>query len=250
MDPSDPFPHKREGRLAFANETGTVALIADEFSESVALMAEYTNSEAFHPPRPPYEGPWPTSLKTDDDVARVLERQGRLVCADAPELTVAYVDREVQAMRTTGGAKFPGGRAAITALSMDLLLASATGAPVVCEVKLREDKEPVSALLQGLAEAAQVVSPAQRLRLQRHYGLQADGRVGLCLLLTEFAHAATHMAGLLEAAGLLAAGLMAQPQVNAHLERISCLLVELEPHPGASHLTQLTARRAWSHEAA
>jgi hypothetical protein len=50
---------------------------------------------------------------------------------------------------------------------LDLLLAAEH--PIIAEVKLRNDKNPFYALIQALTAAAELATPAQRDRLQRHY---------------------------------------------------------------------------------
>src|SRR3954471_7549414 len=55
------------------------------------------------------------------------------------------------------------------ALVLDLLLARADGTPILTEVKIAKDTHPHYALIQLLAAAAHLVTPAQRFRLSRCY---------------------------------------------------------------------------------
>jgi hypothetical protein len=91
-----------------------------------------------------------------------------------------YVDREVEPARTTSGPeatmanRYDNEDPSTRAISADLLLRSdPDGRPAVAEVKLStasgDDSDPVLALVQALAAAAQLAGTAQRARLLRCY---------------------------------------------------------------------------------
>jgi hypothetical protein len=90
-----------------------------------------------------------------------------------------YVGYEVSPRRTTRSV-FSDGRKARKSGGggIDVLLVDADGDPVVGEVKVAQDGNLGYALIQSLTYAAELVSPAQRERLAKHYpehGFRQDG---------------------------------------------------------------------------
>lgn len=179
------------------------AELAHRFALSVAQFSPYHNPcQFFHAGRFP-DGcdplaagpPWPTAapgapwpgakaaapvLPAADGpkVAPTFAFGGQIVGAEicyvdgAPDLSFRYVDRELDCLRESPGRRLDDGTPAAEAVVLDLLLENAAdGMPILAEVKLREDKDPMYALVQALAAAAHLVTPSQRSRLARVYGL-------------------------------------------------------------------------------
>jgi hypothetical protein len=184
LDPRKPIPltpmarrysntiHAPEGeRLKQAQELALdPAPLAEEFAQSVAAFElGYDNPEAFFPkPRLP---PAPKISRTED-LSWYLWKQQMLPIRDHSELNADYVDYEVVATRTTGGAVFDDEQAssAKSGLRLDLLLAnSADRTPIVAEVKRERDKDPFTALIQMLASVAHLATPKQYERLRTHF---------------------------------------------------------------------------------
>jgi hypothetical protein len=87
-----------------------------------------------------------------------------------PTLDFDFVDREVVPSRTTPRTVFTDGSPARNQPRVDALLVNrGDRLPIVAEIKVCRDKTPFVALVQALAGAAQLVTKAQRDRLQAHY---------------------------------------------------------------------------------
>lgn len=121
------------------------------------------------------------ALPTDVDVSAITStpsfaaalRDKKVSFAD-PDLAFEYVEREVVPLR--GLATSP--------RSMDLLLRSRKGQPILGELKLGTDNLPYYAFVQLLMHAVELSSPAQRARL-RSTGrdlVVAKGRTDLYLI--------------------------------------------------------------------
>ena len=166
----------------------------------------------------------------------------------ATDLACDFLDRELVATRTTGGATHEG-----TQVRLDLLLCnSADRTPIIVEVKRTSDpdplkqhrrpatdKDPFSALIQALACAAQLSTPAQYARLARWGRTEARGKrdypseadivesdppVFDVYVVLHNRATGTHLAELGEEAERVAALLLAPPAVARHVRRIACLL--------------------------
>jgi hypothetical protein len=245
---------------AFVAEPGSLAA---RFAESVARLAEYLpRDEGFYRSRKHYEV---SDLKNQSSTAALAlairdaggltpvararcpavdgERVAELglSCPSADSLAAQYLDRELVATRTTGGATHSG-----TAMRLDLLLAAADRIPIVGEIKRTAestgrvvpgtDKDPFSALVQALACTAQLATPAQFARLSRWGRAGADERP----LSADLARVwpptfdvyivlhnrptGTHLGSLGVATEQLAAELLALPGVARHVRRIACLV--------------------------
>jgi hypothetical protein len=147
--------------------------LATRFSLSVAQFSRYSNiDESFH------EGPGAPSFTTQHgqtvthtvDVAKRLAGADRRTLAGDGGFDFAYVDRELDVMRTSSTQFFEDGTSSKRALVLDLLLADKERVPILTEVKIGKDTHPIYALVQVLAAAAHLVTPAQRFRLERCYG--------------------------------------------------------------------------------
>ena len=144
------------------------------FERSVEQFEPYSNiDQPFHP-----------GTKKPADLGPIGARFGLALaagyCFDThPALDFAYVDREVVPSRTTPQTTFEDGSQARTQPRVDALLVNRRDRlPIVAEVKVCRDKTPFVALIQALAGAGQLVSAAQRARLQEHYaGARFEFRV-------------------------------------------------------------------------
>jgi hypothetical protein len=149
--------------------------LASLFLLSVAQFSRYSNvDEPFH------EGPFAPQFTPEhctEPIRRTVHVACRLAgadrrtieCAEGASLEVLYVDRELDVMRTSKTQMLDDGTPSKRALVLDLLLARPDGTPVLTELKIKKDTHPVCALLQVLAAAAHLVTPAQRKRLETCY---------------------------------------------------------------------------------
>ena len=263
----------REQKLARAKQfVADPAPLAAIFHESVATIAAYTPSdEGFYKSRTHYAVGDVKASSTTDLALRIRDAGGLtpsqsattpgldagtlpasgVTTVPASALACTFLDRELIATRTTGGATHEG-----TAVRLDLLLCNlADRIPLIAEVKrtsdvdpLNEhhkpatDKDPFSALVQALACAAQLASPAQYARLARWGRTLAHGRRDLpaeadiatsdvpvfdVYIVLHNRPQGTHLPQLGVEAERLAALLLAQPLVARHIRRIACLLTTL-----------------------
>lgn len=87
-----------------------------------------------------------------------------------PILDFDFVDREVVPSRTKPKTVFTDGSSAQNQPRVDALLVNRSDRlPIVAEIKVGRDKTPFVALVQALAGATQLVTKAQRDRLQAQY---------------------------------------------------------------------------------
>jgi hypothetical protein len=105
----------------------------------------------------------PGEVKSTFDFATQVVAAGGVEVEGAPELCSAYVDREIFLARTKLTENY------WTPRTLDLLLVSAEGRPIVGELKIRSDSLPYFALIQALMHAAELTSEAQRTRLADLY---------------------------------------------------------------------------------
>lgn len=147
--------------------------LASLFSLSVAQFSRYANiDETFHDgPLAPAFGPkhGQAVTHTVDVAKRLADAAGRTV-EGAGGFDFAYVDRELDVMRTDTTQLLDDGSISKRALVLDLLLSHEDGTPILTEVKIGQDTHPIYALVQVLAAAAHLVTPAQRTRLAKCYG--------------------------------------------------------------------------------
>jgi hypothetical protein len=146
--------------------------LASLFLLTVAQFSRYVNiSEAFHdgPAAPPFTPHHGVNVASTVDVAkRIFDAGGGVVEGD-DGFEFVYVDRELDVMRSSSGQPFDDGTPSKRALVLDLLLARLDGTPIATEVKIGKDTHAVYALVQALAAAAHLVTPAQRVRLEEIY---------------------------------------------------------------------------------
>ena len=123
--------------------------------------------EAFHDedtrkPLPDPPTPLPEVKTTDHFASHIADGQPRTV-RGGEDLTFRYADREIFPLRQTkrGGPR-PARR------SLDLLLVSNDGLPIVGELKIRTDRATYFAFVQALMYAVELSSPAQRKRLAKY----------------------------------------------------------------------------------
>lgn len=245
-------PGGPQTRLDWAAQEGVVERVAATFARSIEQLGDYDNhDEPFRDPNTKAR----TEARVDDagntiSVALRLKKQGRFEAPGDEPSTYRYVEREVVAQRTTGGARFDDplqqladGGAASSAMKVDLLLEAEDGAPAVGEIKIREDKDPICALIQVLAAAALLSSEPQRERLNIHHGLRTDGRLDAVILLVEFPDREL-MRQALDRAAEIATALLDDPRVGAHVRRIVAFRATADAAEAGGPLTAEVAWRA------
>lgn len=156
--------------------------LAAEFVRSVEAFASYENpGEALVGRKRKVLVPAdPAAIKDGREAAAYLELTlPRCEARIADIGTYRYIAREIVPARTTVKApvmanSFDDSRRSTRAMKADLLLCSEAGRPTVGEVKVStargDDADPLYALVQALALAAQLTAASQRERLCRHYG--------------------------------------------------------------------------------
>jgi hypothetical protein len=210
-------------------ETITAAELAQEFVESVAAHASFDHvSEPFYPADRHRD----TSKKSDKAEKRTfgwsmaVKHTQHVAVAGAPDLNFTYIDREIIPTRTQHRPTYEDG-AKGKQVRVDLVLAHAnSGRPIIGELKIRADKDPYTGLVQALAGASQLVSPAQRERLT-HLGPLASAQdeplIDVYVLLGEYPKTGRDRFAQLDCAAKLASRLQHQPQIRKHIGRIRIL---------------------------
>jgi hypothetical protein len=146
--------------------------VAALFGLSVAQFSRYSNiDESFHDGSgaPGFSGSHGKAITRTVDVAKRLADAERCSVEGGEDFGFRYVDRELDVMRTSTTQLLDDGTNSKRALVLDLLLARTDGTPILTEVKIGKDTHPHYALIQVLAAAAHLVTPAQRARLARCY---------------------------------------------------------------------------------
>ena len=118
--------------------------------------------------------PLPPKIRRTPDFARWAKASGNATVSGDPQLSFRYLDRELDCMRTEPGQPLEDGTPSKKALLLDLLYEDLDdGTPILAELKIRKDENPLYGLIQVLAAAAHLVTAAQRARLRNVYGLTA-----------------------------------------------------------------------------
>lgn len=158
-----------------------------------------------------------------DEIASLLEERPRFRVDRRPALDFRYLDREITAARGLD----PEGKARYQAspVKLDLLLVNAVDeTPIAGEIKVRADKDPEAALLQGLVYASLLAPEVQRRRLSVAYpGVFRRGvpaRVDVYVIVHDLP-ASRH--ALRDSALALAPAILEAPRVDRYLRRI-CFL--------------------------
>ncbi|MEK6251314.1 MAG: hypothetical protein AABM43_05115 [Actinomycetota bacterium] len=206
--------------------------LAKDFAASIRRFRSYSNvGEDFYTERKLFSVKAPQSeIKTTHQLTALVKRAHTVRVLGDQALNFSYVDRELVAARTTGGAVFDDGSEARTALRLDLLLANATDrtpTPIVAEVKVAMDMDPFFALIQGLTLAAHLATGPQRKRLHRRYGLATAGKLDVYIISAQPPGFATYWFELRDAADSLAAVLIGRRDVSQHIRRIAALDADL-----------------------
>ena len=109
---------------------------------------------------------------------------------------------------------------------IDILMRSPRGAPVIGEIKAKNDATLLLALVQSLASAVEFASPAQRKRLAKAYGdvgIQEGGTgVEVCLIQSSPPKDERSMR-IAKAVGRISARLMSEPASQKVIGRIACV---------------------------
>ena len=204
------------------------------FRESIKTLEGHPDlsGEHFHEGvrTKPQEPPTPIEeiSRTIDFASHLSDGKPRVV-EGVDELAFRYIDRELFLRRTTGRARVP-------ARTLDLLLASVDGRPILAELKIGADRLPYFALIQLLMYASEAVVPSQRQRLRDSYTdaefrWPTDGPfVDLYLIAFKPANSSygKHSLG---ATDRIAAQLLEAPDVSQYVRRIAYL--EAVPADGA-----------------
>lgn len=150
--------------------------LADKFVRSIASFTPYENDlQAFNGSPPVFKPEHGENLTAGVDLAKRLLDGGTCEVGGRRELDLDYVNRELDCLRVArgrgaGGRNLDDGAPSKTALVLDLLLVNVNDrVPIISEVKLGEDKDAAYALIQALAAAAHLATPAQRRRLANIY---------------------------------------------------------------------------------
>ena len=207
--------------------------VASLFALSVAQFSRYSNiGESFHEDAvaPPFSSGHGEKTTRTVDVAKRLADADRCSVAGDDAFEFRYVDRELDVMRTSTTQLLDDGTNSKRALVLDLLLAQADGTPILTELKIAKDAHPNYALIQVLAAAAHLVTPAQRFRLMRCYGesLALPERapfIELAVLLVD-KPATGKAVTMLSDAQELAQALMRDPAVSSLVRAIHFLVPE------------------------
>lgn len=237
-------------------------VLADMFRRSVERFRAYTNiGEPFYPERPPRrELPDPTRIDGIGGtlaLTSLLKAAGAAEVVDHPELSFGFVDREIVPARTTGNAAFEDDERSTRVRRLDWLLAGTRDRlPIIAEVKVGGDKDPFYALIQLLMYAAELATPAQRARLERHYpgrfafpaaAGEADESgpvLDVYIVLSGYNPRSGVRQQILETTNQLCRRLVAEPGVARYVRRIACLDV------GLGSGNQLRFGTVFSHTAA
>lgn len=225
----------QKDRLAWGRSTlKRPGSLAKTFARSVDQFESFDNrEEKFHDRKRKPRAKTPSGITGTPSLAALLSHQGSIDVPGNRALAFDYVDRELVAARTTGGARFTDGGSAATALRLDLLLKSTDGVPVIGEVKIATDKDPVFALVQLLTLAAHLATPNQRQRLINSYGKnglkshRAAAAIDLYLCLANPPVRATYWFDLRALAGELSERLLREKEIANRIRRIACLDFEL-----------------------
>jgi len=115
---------------------------------------------------------------------------------------------------------------------IDILMVDGNRAPIIGEIKAKEDATLLLALIQSLASAVEFATPNQRARLERVYNgkkivFSKEPRVGVCLIqalppLDDYSRA---MAGAVKS---ICKKLMASPKTQEIISRMTCQKVHFE----------------------
>lgn len=239
---------RREFQLAMAREAARVPVperLANRFRASVEQFSRYSNIvEPFYPqirPDLPLIARDAVIQSTTDLTCHLCQHSQSLgIVGNDRDLDFELVDREIIPSRTTEGAVYANGAPATHGKRLDWLLRNAHDHTLVIgEVKIRADKNPFVALIQGLLYAAELVTNAQRERLVRHYDgkfqfpkpadsdeVDTDPRTPACdiyVVLHEYNWDAEDLCELFQATQTLAERLLQHEALSGHIRRIACL---------------------------
>ena len=173
--------------------------------------------ESWEPAVPPIE-----AINGTDDLVWYLKEAGDLTVSDG--LGFRLVDREVSPLRTKGGQRAP-------RRSIDALLRGESGRPIAAEIKIRGDALTYVAFIQALMYGVELVSQAQRQRLQMQYesaGFQMDGPYLDLYVIGFDVEAGTHKEDSFNATERIAAGLVSKELFASTFGRIAYLEVTVE----------------------
>lgn len=219
-------------RLACAERYASrPAALAEMFLESLEVFSGYRNDEPFHGGHAPLVplGPDDPMPRGRDVMRALVGPSGEPVFTPVAgmDLELRLVDYELEPTRTTGNARFEDGTKAVSGMTLDLLMCDRAGLPAVCELKTPGGMDPFFALVQALACAAHLATPAQLERLARHTeGLDvSSGRLDVFVIQVapQATRRARYQGGLRPAALDIADGLSRHAGVATRIRHLALL---------------------------
>jgi hypothetical protein len=162
-------------------------------------------------------------IANTDELASLLETRPRFRVDRHRKLDFHYLDREITVARALDVQGRP--RYQASPVQLDLLLVNAEDeTPIAGEIKVRADKDPEAALLQGLLYASLLAPEAQRTRLAVAYPDVFRGGIPKRVDVYVILHALPKSRRkLLDSALALAPPILSAPGVSHYLRRI-CFL--------------------------
>jgi hypothetical protein len=228
-------------RLEWAKQLADNPMSIGEAFAQTRVLAQYVNPEPFYDRARP-KHPIAHDLRETKDVALRLApsgswhavREAEDVGLARGDLDFAYLDRELEMLRTTRRHRQPDFDRP-TKVVLDVLLCSSDGTPIVGEIKVKRDRDLTYALIQALACVSELASEHQVDRLRLHYGdrvkqLLADGpsRFDIYLLAVPRTNRDTYLTDLDGLAPELAAALLVQPSIATVVRRIVAIRTGLQ----------------------
>jgi hypothetical protein len=200
------------------------------FTHSVETVAEYPAlEEPFHDDR---SDAW--REKGNAAIDSTTAFTARLAASDVhevtgtPELAFHYVDREIFPLRS----RVLGVEQRSRRRSLDLLLKSREGYPIVAELKIRHDTPTYYALVQALMYAVELSSESQRQRLVEYSDMQlplAEPALSIYIIGYESPETGSFRERSFAASETIARKLMLDSRCNSVLRRIAYLKAESTP---------------------
>ncbi len=219
-------------------------ILAEKFQKSVERFSRYSNiEEPFYPGSSARkELPDPAQIDSIDgglSLTAFLKSAASAQVIDNPNLDFCFVERELVPARTTGNAVFENDEPSIRVRRLDWLLANAQDRlPIITELKVGNDKNPFYALMQVLMYAAELATPNQLTRLQRHYPDRfsipaSDGTahgpvLDAYIVLSNYNSRSGIRQEILETTNQLCQRLVGEKAISKYIRRIACLDVTLE----------------------
>ncbi len=230
--------------------TVTAEELALEFQASVAAHEMLPPiEEPFFPANPDRDGPKSAKAKrrTFGWAMAIKATVPGVVVSEAPELGFCYVEREIIPTRTSHRPTYEPGVVDGRQVQIDLILAHVpSGRPIIAELKVVNDKDPYTALVQALAGASQLVSGPQRMRLATHLCALAhpdrEPTIDVYVLLADFPPSGRPRYAQLSYATRLAKDLEGLVEMKRYIGRIRILSLSMASETSVVATTKLPSR--------